>query len=313
MGLSEAVNPELANMPIDVLYHFNIVVDKEDQIQGEDRDENVYSLERLREMFGDVRYVCMGGSADRAEVFANEVAEQLGVEVPEGGPQPIGKTERYSLYKVGPVISVNHGMGKPSVSILMHEIFKLLHYAGVEDPAFMRIGTSGGLGVEPGTVVLTRDALNQDLEASYEQKILGGSRRHWPAGLDESLREEIFAARGDIAVAIGDTVGTDDFYEEQARFDGFHIPTYTREQADEFFVRAHEEGALNFEMESDRFAADCARAKVRAAILCCTLVDRLKGDQITASKEELAQYSANAQQLALNFIKADLAKLEAND
>ena len=36
---------------------------------------------------------------------------------------------RYSAFKVGPVLTVNHGMGAPSTSILMHELFKLLHYA----------------------------------------------------------------------------------------------------------------------------------------------------------------------------------------
>ena len=39
----------------------------------------------LKAMFGDVQYVCMGGSSVRAEKFATKAAEDLGVEIPEGG------------------------------------------------------------------------------------------------------------------------------------------------------------------------------------------------------------------------------------
>ena len=42
--------------------------------------------------------------------------------------------------------SVQHGMGVPSVTILLHEVFKLLQYAECEDVRVIRIGTSGGIG-----------------------------------------------------------------------------------------------------------------------------------------------------------------------
>lgn len=59
---------------------------------------------------------------------------------------PIGKTERYSLFKAGPVVSVSHGMGGPSISILLHELFKLMKYAAAKDYCFIRVGTCGGVG-----------------------------------------------------------------------------------------------------------------------------------------------------------------------
>ena len=39
-------------------------------------------------------------------------------------------------------------MGVPSVSILLHEILKLLHYAEAVDPIIIRMGTCGGLGMQ---------------------------------------------------------------------------------------------------------------------------------------------------------------------
>ena len=37
-------------------------------------------------------------------------------------------------------------MGVPSISILLHELIKLLKYANARDPIIIRIGTCGGLG-----------------------------------------------------------------------------------------------------------------------------------------------------------------------
>lgn len=41
---------------------------------------------------------------------------------------------------------LQHGMGVPSASIMLHEIIKLLHYADAKDPIILRMGTSGGIG-----------------------------------------------------------------------------------------------------------------------------------------------------------------------
>lgn len=78
-------------------------------------------------------------------------------------------TDRYSMYKVGPVLFANHGIGCPSLSILLNEIMKLLHYAGCEDLTFFRIGTCGGIGVDPGTVIITDQAVDGLLRPEYRQ------------------------------------------------------------------------------------------------------------------------------------------------
>ena len=49
-------------------------------------------------------------------------------------------------------------MGIPSLSIVFHEILKMLHHAGATDVKFFRLGTSGGLGLEPGSVVISETA-----------------------------------------------------------------------------------------------------------------------------------------------------------
>lgn len=39
-----------------------------------------------------------------------------------------------------------HGMGVPSISIMLHELIKLLHHAQCRDVILFRLGTSGGVG-----------------------------------------------------------------------------------------------------------------------------------------------------------------------
>lgn len=286
----EARNPHLEQLDTDFLYHLGLDTSMD-----------------LKSMFGDVKYVCMGGSPVRAEYFANISASYLGFEVPEGGAQPIGKTERCSLFKVGPVISVSHGMGMPSMLIFLHELAKLLDYADAQDVKFIRIGTSGGVGVEPGTVVVAEEGLNGKLEPSFEQIELGETYSY-PTGLDRQLAEELLEARGEVRAQLGKTMGTDDFYEGQGRLDGALAPRYTEEDKMAFLRKAHEAGVRNIEMESTAFAAFCLRAGIPAAIVCATLLDRLQGDQVKSTPGQLAQFSDNAQHVVLRYIKSQLEK-----
>ena len=76
-------------------------------------------------------------------------------------------SENTSFHQVGPVLSVSHGMGVPSLSIMLHEVIKLLSYAGAKDPVIIRIGTSGGIGIAPGTVVVSNGALNGLLKPEH--------------------------------------------------------------------------------------------------------------------------------------------------
>lgn len=282
-------NKNLQELDTDYLYHL-----------GLDSSMN------LREMFGDVKYVCMGGSPLRAEAFASKVAKELGLQA-DGSPKHIGKNERFSLYKVGPVISVSHGMGMPSVSILLHELVKLLEYAGAKDFSFIRIGTSGGVGVEPGDVVITEEGLNAKLEPTFDMTVLGKTYE-FETSLDQELSRRIYNARGEIRALIGKTVGTDDFYEGQGRLDGALSPQYTIEDKMAWLQKIHDAGGRNIEMESTQFAAFCKRAGIPGAIVCAALLNRLDGDQVTSTPSELAEFSDRAQTIVMNFIREDVRR-----
>lgn len=113
----------------------------------------------------------MGGSPKRMYQFALYIKEVIGFDLPTGlSLQNISEqSDRYAMYKVGPVISVNHGIGCPSISILLNELIKLIHYAGCKDVTFFRIGTCGGVGVDPGTLIVTSEAVDGMFRPEYRQ------------------------------------------------------------------------------------------------------------------------------------------------
>lgn len=281
-------NPNLKAIETDYLYHLGLD-----------------SSQDLKGLFGDVKFVCMMGSALRIKDFAEKVASTLNIEISAEGLQPIGKTERCSLYKVGPVICVSHGMGAPSILIFLHELSKLIEYAGCEDVQFIRIGTSGGLGVEPGTVIVSESVLNGKLEPNLEQIGLGKTVKY-PTGIHRALAESILASRGDIRAEFGVTMGTDDFYEGQGRMDGALLPPYTEEEKMNFLKQAHALGVRNIEMESTAFSAFCHRANIPAAVVCATFINRLNGDQVTTTAEEQVKFSSYADELVLHFLRSNL-------
>lgn len=173
--------------------------------------------------------------------------------------KPIGGTDRYHMYKVGPIVSVSHQMGMPSFSILLHEITKLLNHAGAKDVVYIRLGTSGGVGVPGGTIVVTSTPVNGYLEPNYELVSLGKLVKR-PSELDEQVRKDIVALKGNFDVVEGKTMSVDCFYEGQARLDGA-ICEYGLEDKMAFLRKAAEAGVRNIEMESVMFGAFCKKVR----------------------------------------------------
>jgi len=298
------LNPQIASLNPDYYYHLGLS-----------------SSAPLREQFGDVRFVLMQGSSVRAAETIRKVQVALNIPLPVGTAlSPIGKTERYSMYKCGPVLSVSHGMGKPSISILLHEITKMLAAAGVLDKVtYIRVGTSGGLGCDPGTVVVSSGTVNGALDPNFPVVVLGQTI-YRPCRISSEIVEDIMSASSEAAAAAGSssgssskeiktisglTMATDDFYEGQGRLDGA-ICEYTLEDKMDFIRKAHAAGVKNIEMESDAIVAFCTKLHIKCAVICATIVNRLLGDQVNSTPEQLVSYSDNAVNVAIRYIQKQL-------
>ncbi|XP_051575726.1 uridine phosphorylase 1-like [Myxocyprinus asiaticus] len=285
-------NPHLDSMKDDILYHFNLGTSTHD----------------IPTMFGDVKFVCVGGSPWRMKSFTEYIAKELGLAGPNAEyPNICAGTDRYAMYKVGPVLSVSHGMGIPSISIMLHELIKLLYHARCTDVTVVRIGTSGGIGLKPGTVVVTKQSVDSMFQPCLEQIILGKPVVR-STELDGELAEELLQCSKDLAefeTVIGNTMCTLDFYEGQARLDGAFC-SYTEEDKQRYLTEAYTAGVRNIEMESSVFAAMCKLSNLRAAVVCVILLDRQKGDQITSSHDVLNNYQQRPQVLVGHYIKKKL-------
>jgi len=288
-------NLNLSTMPEDVLYHFALSTKSHD----------------LQAMFGDIKFVCIGGSNNRMESFAHFVKEELKLVVPTGCTLTniAAGTDRYSMFKIGPVLSISHGMGIPSVGIMLHELIKLLHHAKATDVTIFRLGTSGGLGLQPGTVVLTTEAVNGLLQPYLELPIMGKMVRR-PAVLDVGLASDLTALvkpEDAFQVKSGKTMCTLDFYEGQARLDGAFCD-YNEQDKIHFLQDCHKAGVLNIEMESLCFAAMCHHAGLKGAVVCVTLLDRLKGDQVDTPHSILNEWGMRPAIIVARYIKQQIKK-----
>ncbi|XP_064615152.1 uridine phosphorylase 2-like isoform X2 [Liolophura sinensis] len=263
----------------------------------------------LTEMFSDVKFVCMGGSPDRMKKLADRLVEELPYSMPTGHTlcNIAGGSDRYVLYKVGPVLTASHGMGVPSLSIILHELFKLLHHAQCEDVIFFRVGSSGGIGVPPGSVVVSESVLDGLLHPHMSLPVLGEIKT-FPAYLNSDIVKDLvkFAHDDDgFKTYRGKTLCANDFYEGQGRLDGAFCE-YTKDDKMDFLKRLSKEGVLNIEMEAICFAAMCLRANVKAAVVCATLVDRLQDDQLTPSHDTLVKWILRPETIVLRYIKSKL-------
>ncbi|XP_036040107.1 uridine phosphorylase 2 [Onychomys torridus] len=285
-------NPYLDAMDEDILYHLDLGT----------------KTHNLPAMFGDVKFVCVGGSPNRMKAFAQFMHKELQLEGDGEDIEDIcAGTDRYCMFKTGPVLSISHGMGIPSISIMLHELIKLLHHARCCDVTIIRIGTSGGIGIAPGSVVITDTAVDSFFKPRFEQIILDSVVTR-STELDKELAADLLNCSREIPnfpALIGHTMCTYDFYEGQGRLDGA-LCSFSREKKLDYLRRAHKAGIRNIEMESTVFAAMCGLCSLRAAVVCVTLLDRLESDQISLSHDVLVEYQQRPQLLVSNFIKKQL-------
>ncbi|EFO21489.1 uridine phosphorylase [Loa loa] len=256
----------------------------------------------IPKMYGDIKFICMGGSMGRIKNYAKIFAKEMGISMSDN----LSTTDRYSMYKTGQVLWVNHGIGSSSSSIVIVELIKLLYYAKAKDVIAIRMGTAGGIGVTSGTLILTSGALNGELLEEYVQYIMG-EKISRPAIFDAEVYQQLYkiAVQLKLPVQIGKTLSSEDFYEGQARLDGAFCE-YTEQQKLAFLNRLHNLGVRNIEMESLCFAALFNRGNIRAAVVCVALLDRLKGDQVLLKSDDLSEFETRVFKVVNIYIKQQL-------
>jgi len=268
---------------------------------------NVKLSKTILEQFQGIRYVVMQGSCERAEAFANKMAETLFHEDMRFLQlKDLFPGSDYAGYRIGNILSVSHGMGSASVSILLHEISRVMYLAGNDEFEYIRIGTSGGIDVPAGVVVITDKVYQSNLVQGYFNTYLE-KKELFPAHMNDALNQRILAAQPiDLPFKIihGNSVSADDFYLGQARLDGATIASYDYDKRQEYFEKMKQLSIYNMEMESGAFASFCCRADIPATMIAVTIINRALGDQFDVSGKVLAEWAERAQQVVINYFAA---------
>jgi len=239
----------------------------------------------------------MAGSGERIDTFAERWSASHGDAPILRAP----KEERFALPYVAGVLYISHGMGMPSASIAVQELMKLMYFpkrgnAEEMDKAFWaRVGTSGGVGLPGGTIVVSTEGVMADLKPFRLLDRHGGY--HWFDGtFPRAVGEEIMRVNADtgIPMAFGKTVAGNEYFIEQLRLDGA-IAFETPESKRAWLQWLDENGVRNIEIEGAMITAYLNYwGFSRFAMVCTTLLNRLEGDQVLATKEKLADFTEPA-------------------
>lgn len=277
---------------IDVYYHFGVSSD--DPI-----------LDKLR----DVKAVIMCGSGGRVKEFAQRWSDV------NGGSEIVAfpKEDRFVTRYTGGVLFASHGMGMPSASIALQEAMRIVFFLkngdfdAMDEVFWARVGTSGGVGLPGGTVVVTSEGLMADLRPY--RLLQGGKGEYWFDGAfpPEVYNAIIAANEGvDFDIVSGKTVAGNEFFLEQFRLDGA-ICLETHESKMEWLKWINEDGVRNIEMEGAMFAGYLNYwGFSKFAMICCTLLNRLDGDQVTSKPEQLHKFSEDSGVALFNYLKSTL-------
>ncbi|MDD3266061.1 MAG: hypothetical protein PHC75_02635 [Burkholderiales bacterium] len=257
--------------------------------------------------FSGITHVIMQGSTNRAKVLAKKLAhEVLNIDSNFFDPINIINSADFAIYRIGKILSISHGMGNTTMDTVLHALTKILHYAGNNKVEYIRVGTSGGIGIKPGTVVITKQAFMPDLSPYYATNELD-KQVNIPTQFNQKLVNKIYSAQPDnlsFDIIIGNSIAADDFYLGQCRYDGAMQSRQDEEWRKEFFNNIRDLDIYNFEMESSALAAFCHQAEIPATMIAVTLLNRLESDQVTSSAEKLAEFSDHSHLVIINYIKS---------
>ncbi len=287
------LDPVLTGEQVDTYYHFGVASD--DPL-----------LDGLR----DVKAVIKAGSGHRIHEFA-----QTWSAIHNGAPIiAFPKEERFVTRYCHGVLFASHGMGMPSASIALQELMRMVYFlkagdlSALDEIFWARVGTSGGVGLEGGSIVATTEGVMADLQPY--RVLNGGMGEYWfDSTYPQAVIDEIVAVneREGLEVVSGKTVAGNEFFLEQFRLDGA-VCMETPETKMAWLEWIYDNGVRNIEMEGAMMAGYLNHwGFSKFAMICTTLLNRLHGDQVTATPAQLHQYSEESGQAMFNYLKATIA------
>ena len=224
------------------------------------------SRQQLIEQFGRIRFVVICGPESRAERIASLCVSQLNV---AKSYEKIGDSEFFSLFKIGQILSCSHGMGLSSVCLFLNELFRIFNIAQNGEFELLRLGSSGGVGVDGGTLLVSTHCIDPITLKPEWQYFSCGHAIKTECILNAQMHKRFFAIAKakKYAVEYSKTASTETYYEGQARLDGALCP-YSERDKMSYLHRLHKNGVRNFEMEGTVVSGICTRNNIKCGMRC---------------------------------------------
>jgi uridine phosphorylase/homotetrameric cytidine deaminase len=267
------------------------------------------SNDPLLEQMRGVRAIITAGSGMRIREFTEHWSTLNG----DAEILAFPKDDRFIARYTAGILFASHGMGMPSASIALQELMRILYFlksgnlVEMDKVFWARVGTSGGVGLPAGTVVVSTEGLMADLKPYRLLKGVNGE--YWFDGnFPAKTCQEIIMANADSGLNIvsGKTVAGNDFFLEQFRLDGA-ISFETPETRMAWLQLLFDKGVRNIEMEGAMFAGYLNHwGFSRFAMICATLLNRFEGDQVTSTPKQLHRFSQKAGAALFNYLKTFL-------
>lgn len=104
-----------------------------------------YDNQEIEEQFNKIEFIFIAGCHRRVHDLAKYLTQSTfnGCFFDHQEPEKLTlENSRFDLYRVGPVLVGNHGMGSASMSIALHELFLISKIAGILNKiTVIRFGT----------------------------------------------------------------------------------------------------------------------------------------------------------------------------
>jgi uridine phosphorylase len=251
----------------------------------------------------NVKAVIICGSGERAMEFADHWSEKGKHKILK-----LKKEDRFVFRYCNQVIFASHGMGMPSASIALQELMKIIYFLKrgnleeIDKVFWARVGTSGGVGLKGGSVILSTYSLMADLKP---YRLLIGEREQYfnpefPIETAQAIKDA--NKNTDFELVMGKTVAANEFFIEQFRLDGA-ICLIEESWKTGWLKWIYENGVRNIEMEGAMFAGYMNHwGFSNFSMICCSLLDRFNGDQITSTPDELKQFSNNSGAVLFKYL-----------
>ncbi|OQY87981.1 MAG: uridine phosphorylase [Chloroflexi bacterium UTCFX4] len=223
----------------------------------------------------------LSGDPDRARIIAQETQ---GVVLEKRLSENRGLNSYLARLPNGRrFISATSGMGAPSLSIVVNELYQV----GVR--VIIRVGTSGSIqsDVKMGSVVITRAALCRQGAADDI------APKEYPAAANPFLTMALVNAARELKTDwhIGITASVDTFFEGQERAESSankHLLRQIHGMTDEYRAL----GILNFEMEAGTLFKMGNVYGFAAACICGIIADRAQSEEPDLEAKQRAVHDA---------------------